>query len=120
MALIEPESYYTGTQVRGYRWIGITEADECSHVSIPDKGDKTFMVVGDFGAGGTVTLNGTLIPNPTEEDFLPSRGQHDGQPIALTAADRVAVIENDLYNCPAVAAGTGVLVDVYLLAREDN
>lgn len=117
MATIVPENYLQGAQVKGYCWLGVTENDDCAPIAMPGKGDKTLQVDGDFGVGGEVHLKGTLDPNAGT--FLPLRAQHDGQPIAITQGDIVAVIENTYLVCPLVSAGTGVSVNIWVLGRED-
>jgi hypothetical protein len=108
----------SGHQVKAYCWLNVTEDDDCLPITMADKGDKTFEVHGDFGTLGEVHCKGTIDPSLNE--FLPLRAQHNGQFIVLTGPDIVAIVENTAQVCPLVAAGTGVNVSIWILGREDN
>ncbi len=74
-------------------------------------GDSTFQATGTFG-GGAVVLQGSLDGTNwfTLNDPL-------GDPISLSAAGLVAVLENTPYKRPFVASGTGVDIDAKLITR---
>ncbi len=118
MATIAPERVLASGQVTIWKWVNLTENDDCLPVSLPDKADKSFMVTGTFGVAGEIGLLGTV--DPDQDDYVPNRAFHTGNEIAITGNARVAVIENDLYSCPYLRAGTGVEVTCWLMARESS
>lgn len=65
-------------------------------------GDRTIQVVGTFGAGGTIVIEGTL--DGTNFATLKDAG---GTALSLTAAGIRTVLENVLAIRPRVTAGDG-------------
>ena len=122
MATINPieEAPPAGQQfpagVRVYKWTSLSESDTATPVKAAHYADKTVQVNGNFGAGGTVVLEGSLEPAeaPAAYQQLHDPSQNN---ISFTVAGVDAVLENVWAIRPRVSAGTGVEVDVRLLVR---
>lgn len=100
---------YPGQNVR-VAWDTLTEADEGVGVAIADYSDKTVQVVGSFGTGGSVAIEGSNDGGTTWSAL------HDpqGTVIAITAAGMELIAENPLLIRPNITAGTTVDVDVFI------
>jgi len=95
-----------------WTWTPITENDTAIATQFQGSGDRCFSVTGNFGAGGTVLLEGS---NDDTNYF----GLKDasGTAISLTAAGIRQVLEGPKYIRPRVSAGTGVSVTAILFVR---
>lgn len=95
-------------------WTPLTEtnSDGAPARSI-GSGDRAFQVIGTFGAGGTVILEGSL-------DGTNWFGLKDpaGAAISFTSAGLRQVLENPSWLRPRVSAGTGVSVTASLFVRK--
>jgi len=88
------------------RWDGLLNGDVGDDVSFPPDADITFQVFGTFGAGGSISLEGTNESTPTNRNILnDSRG--GANPVTLTAAGVKQVLESVLWVRPRVTAGDG-------------
>lgn len=114
MATIAPTPIFNErNDITAVKWASMTEADTAVPLrNVAPRTDATVMVVGDFGTGGDIRMEGTL--DPDEGTFV---DLHDpqGNVIAFTAADIETILENVPTIRPSVEAGTGVDVDVYLM-----
>ena len=105
-----------GKQYVVYKWTGVTENDTCAPIATPDKNERTFQASGTFG-GTTVSLQGTL--DPAMAAFYPCFALETGAAVAITAAGRVGILQNDYAVKPVVTGGTSVSVNIWFMARED-
>lgn len=93
-----------------------TTNDTGTAVSLPKYWDKTVTVTGTFGAGGTISIQGS---NDGANWF--DLTDFQGVDIELTAAGLKPIAENPLYIRPYVSAGDGTTdLDVILIARLSN
>jgi hypothetical protein len=83
-------------------WSGLLNGDDGSAVEGVDFADKTVAVTGDFGATGSVTLQGS---NDGANWFALTDPQ--GNAITKTAAGLEVIAEGPRYVRPAVTAGDG-------------
>jgi hypothetical protein len=95
-------------------WDNLDEADTTPNVvQMPSSISLKMKVAGNFGTGGHVTLQGSM-------DGITYTALNDstGSPIDLTTAGEVQISSNHVYRYirPKVTAGTGVDVDVTVLA----
>lgn len=82
--------------------------------------DRTFQVDGTFGAGGSVTLRGSLVPNADPNNPAHWFNLHDfqGNELTFTAAGGGLIGENTLYVSPNCTAGDGTTaINVRILGK---
>lgn len=99
-------------KVHIYLWSQFTENDTCEPIACPDKADKSMVVEGTFN-GGTCVLKGTV--NPTEGADLYTMHDSQGNSVSFTAAKIEDILVNAYQYAPAITAGTGMLLDAYLM-----
>lgn len=83
-------------------WSGLLNGDDGSSVEGVDFADRTVAVTGNFGTGGSVTLQGS---NDNSNWFALTDPQ--GNAITKTAAGLEVIAEGPRYIKPAVTAGDG-------------
>jgi len=115
MALIRATALLTSRQVTVYKWSGVHEGDTFEPVNMATKNEKGFQVSGSFGTSGAIGLEGNLESSTSQVWFRCTT--QGGSLINLTTPNRVYVIENDLWNRPVILAGTGLTLDIILMAR---
>lgn len=93
-------------------WETLTESDTADAVELPGSPDRSIQVLGDFGTGGMLTVQGS-------NDGVTWATLNDPQGTALVigAAGIYAIQELTRYIRPAVTAGTSVDLDVVMLLR---
>lgn len=112
MAVRQPSQVLSGSGFRLYKWEGLLNSDTGAPVTIPEFADKSFQAVGTFGAGGTVTIQGSNDEGTT----FGSLHRFDATDLTLTDSEPGAPVENTLQVRPNVTAGDGATdVDVWLL-----
>lgn len=95
-------------------WGGLLNGDDGSPVDLLDYPDRTVQFVGTFGAGGSVTFEGTNDGT----NWAPLTDPQ-GTAITKTAAGLEAVTEVPRYVRPRVTAGDGTTtLQALLLARK--
>lgn len=99
-----------------WKWTGLTETDTAVPVVVPNQADKSVQIMGNFGAGGEVTVQGALDPAAADGDFV-ALSDPQGNALAFTGLKLEAVLENTYLMRPKVTGGTGVAVDVWVLIR---
>jgi hypothetical protein len=94
--------------VRIIEWAGLLNTDDGEWSVVPFPGDKCVHAYGTFGAGGTVTIQGT------NETGAPAQGQtlHDPAAAVLTLTDAAGArlkqcLESPYQIRPVVTAGDG-------------
>lgn len=94
-------------------WTPLTETNaDGNPARFVGSGDRTFQALGTFGAGGTITLEGSL--DGTNWAVL---NDSAGNAISLTEAGIVSVAECPTWTRPKVSAGTGVSLTAKLFAK---
>jgi hypothetical protein len=97
-----------------WKWTGVTEDDECLPAQVPHKADKTVQVVGDFGTGGAIDIEGAALPQGLETDFA-LLDDTNGNAMTILTKKPLVVAPNVSRLRPRPSAGTDVLVDIVLV-----
>lgn len=84
------------------RWTPLLNTDDGAPATFVGSGDRTFQVLGTFGTGGTVIVEGSLDGTNWFQLRDPSHTA-----ISLTAAGGRAVLENVPFLRPRVTGGDG-------------
>lgn len=97
-----------------WKWEGVSESDTCSEIVVPHKSDKSVQVIGNFGAGGVIDIEGAVLPEGLETDLAVLT---DIAGAALNVGDKTPrVIGPNVSRLrPKPSAGTSVLVDIVLV-----
>jgi len=97
-------------------WEAITTTNDVGNwIKIPDYPDKTVQIVGNFGTGGTLDIEGSN--DGTNAAILTDTR---GNSITKTAAYLGSMAENPLYIRPKLSAGTGAVdLDIIVIARRN-
>jgi hypothetical protein len=85
-----------------FDWAGLLNTDDGSPAQLAGHADKTVTIHGTFGAGGSLTIEGS---NDNANWFACTDPQ--GNAITKTAASMEAISENPRYLRPRVTAGDG-------------
>jgi len=114
MAVINANHASHGGGVHAVTWPALANGDTgeaCDVVALPD---KTVQVVGTFGTGGSITMQGSNDGTnwATLTDPL-------GNDITFTATGLKTLLENPLYIRPIVTAGDGTTSLTAILAALD-
>ena len=106
----------TGQEVEGVtlvKWAGLQNTDTGVPFVCPYQNDRTVHVIGTFGTGGTMLIEGSLEVTPTGYATL---NDPQGNALSFAAARIESVLENVTNIRPRVSAGdANTLLDVYLL-----
>jgi len=99
--------------VRVTKWETVTNGDTGAQLNVADLPDKTVQVIGTFGTGGSINIEGSN--DGTNWEILTDIA---GSAITLTAAGMRTITENPLYMRPNVTAGDGSTdLDVLVVSR---
>lgn len=106
----------TTTPHRGNRqvlWEGLLNGDSGDAQQVGQMSDKSVQVVGTFGTGGSINIEGSNDGTNWEILVDPQ-----GNALTFTSAALEQILENPRYIRPNVTAGDGTTdLDVYLYAR---
>lgn len=102
--------------VQHVKWEGLTTNDYGQPWELPNYADKTFSILGDFGSGATVTLQGSNVWSPvltTDNDWhtLTDTTETD---IAATSKLGGQILQNYRWVRVKVTGGTSPDIDVYI------
>ena len=86
-----------------YKWAGLLNGDTGNGVRVPHYADKSLQAVGTFGAGGTVTIQGSNDLGVT----FGALHRFDATDLTLADSEPGAPVENTLEVRPNVTAGDG-------------
>lgn len=121
MATVTPTCNYN---VQGHRngvlitWGPIAFGDTCAPVMGVDWADRTVQIKGTFGAGGSVTLEGS---NDETSPTYAALTDPQGNAITKTVASLEVIEESPLQVRPNVTAGDGTTaLTVTVLARRQR
>lgn len=95
-----------------YLWESLTENDAATAIKASSLADKAIQVTGDFGTSGDVHIEGSM-----DGVNFAQLSDPQGDPISFTASGIVQIQENAVFIRPVLDTGTGVDVDIHLLAR---
>lgn len=115
MATVTPTKTQFQIDHEAYTWALTTADADGEPCRFQGSGDRTFQVTGNFGAGGTVLLQGSLDGSNW---FTLSKA--DGTAASFAASGLAAVTESPIYVRPFVSAGTGVSVTSILAIRRND
>lgn len=112
MAVRTATEVHTGIQgVKLFKWSGLLNGDTGSGVRVPHFADKSLQAVGTFGAGGTVTVQGSNDLGVT----FGTLHRFDATDLTLTDTEPGAPIENTVEIRPSVAGDGATDLVVWLL-----
>lgn len=103
-------------------WETLTETNDFgSTFEVKDLTDMCVHVIGNFGAGGSLTVYGSNVPadvgvTPASGTWTPVALAKNGNNATFTAAGGGQLLDNYDYITVRVTAGTGVDLDVHLKA----
>jgi predicted acyltransferase (DUF342 family) len=100
---------------RIYAWSPLAAGDDGAPVGSTGTGDRTVQVLGTFGAGGTVVIEGSL--NGSDWSVL---RDPTGALLSFSSAGLKAVMENVVSLRPRVTAGDGSTLITALMAVRRN
>lgn len=116
MAEIAGEKIDPNDRVSQVKWSGISQGDTCTPVRWHGAGDRTVQVTGTFGAGGTVSVEGTL---DSSDGTYAQLTDPFGNAISFTDAGIDTVTEMVKYIKPVIAGGDGTTnLTVIMLFRK--
>lgn len=96
------------------KWASMANGDDGESIGFSQYADKSVQVSGTFGAGGTVTIEGSL--DGVNWNVLTDP---QGNDLNITQPKIEMVIENTLYVRPRVTAGDGTTsLTVVMLMKE--
>ncbi|MEY4375866.1 MAG: hypothetical protein RJB26_416 [Pseudomonadota bacterium] len=106
------DQYDDGVQL--VTWTGLLNGDDGAPVELPTHSDRSVQVVGTFGAGGSLSIEGSNDGTNYATLNTPA-----SVALAITAAGIKAVLELPRYIRPRVTAGDGTtsLTAVLLVRR---
>lgn len=111
----QADSHLNLGEVNVTTWTALANGDTGAKVQFASHPDKTVHILGTFGSGGTVSLQGSndgtnwvILTDPL------------GNAITLTAEGLKVVMENPLYIRPIVSAGDGTTDLTVILTSHDN
>lgn len=89
-------------------WTGLLNGDDGAPYKAPAHSDKTAQTTGTFGAGGSVSLQGTNAPDGAAASMAVLHRADGAAPDAAMAdAEPITPLENPLWIRPLVTAGDG-------------
>ena len=105
MAITNATGVWTGKRTHKWTASAIPNGNQSSSLSASRLADKTVQVLGTFGVGGSINIEGSNDGGTTWHILNDSRGE--GNPITLTAANTVVINENPDLIRANVTAGDG-------------
>ena len=96
-----------------YQWALLANGDTGDWVSAAEWSGKTFQVSGTFGAGGSVSIQGSNDLNPTNAAIL---SNWQGTALTATAAGFLTARDMPIWVRPIVTAGDGTTSILVTLA----
>lgn len=96
---------WVAKRVHKQTWSALANGDDGTWLTGAMLADKTVQVLGTFGAGGSISIEGSNDGGTTAAILNDSRGE--GNPVTFTAADIRTILENPERIRPRVTAGDG-------------
>lgn len=108
---------YRGVSVTQWTTLTTTNADG-GWLELPRFTDRSIQVSGVFGAGGSVSIQGTNEPGQTNPVTLTDQA---GVALALTTAALKIVLQNSTFIRPFITGGDGTTnLTITLMAKGDD
>jgi hypothetical protein len=119
IAVAEVDHPFKANGVRVFKWASLTETNNTGEpIPAAYLADKSVHVRGTWGTGGHAAIQGS-----NEADVAPASANYtiladpQGNSIDLTADKIEQILENPYWIRPAITAGTGVNLTVWLVAK---
>lgn len=98
-----------GPRARTLSWSPLTQtgADDGAAYSAFPFADRSIQVVGTFGAGGTLVIEGSNVPSPSVAGDWVTLTDPQGNPLSFTTARLEQVSEYTRWIRPRVTGGDG-------------
>lgn len=115
MATVKCEAENKGN-VQFAKWEGLTTNDYGQPYENPSYSDKTFSILGNFGSGATVTLQGSNVWSPvlTDDNDWHTLTDTTETDIAVTSKTGGQILQNYRWIRPKVTGGTTPDLDVLI------
>lgn len=105
MAIVSYTGKWIGKRTHKATWANLANGDSGSAYGAAKLQDKTVQILGTFGAGGTVVIEGSNDGGATWATLNDSRGE--GNALSFTSANIVTILENTELIRPRVTTGDG-------------
>ena len=115
MATVPLQSDLQGN-VLHIKWAGLTTNDYGQPWENPKYADKTFSIIGDFGSGATVVLQGSNVWQPdltTDTDWHTFTDTTETD-VSVTSKTGGQILQNYRWVRPKVTGGTSPSINVYI------
>ncbi len=101
--------------VRIWKWT-LTDGETGDAIIVPEKADVSIQAYGTWSGGPTLTIQGSLIPDSTIDQFF---GAKDGSNtlISLTGDGGAFVLENFYRMRPKITGGSSSSINIYMLLK---
>jgi hypothetical protein len=100
-------------------WMGLTTGDTGKPMESSAHSDKTVQVLGNFGTNANVTMQGSNVAVPSENDddwiTLTDTTETD---LVFTAKSGAIILQNYRWIRPKVTGGTTPALDIYITAKK--
>lgn len=102
--------------VQHVKWEGLTTNDYGTPYENPSYSDKTFQILGNFGSGATVVLQGSNVWSPVLTDDNDWESLTDTTETAISATSKLGgqILQNYRWIRPKVTSGTSPDIDVLI------
>lgn len=120
MATVPLQSENKGN-VQNLKWEGLTTNDYGQPWELPNYSDKTFSILGNFGSGATVVLQGSNVWKPvlTDDNDWHTITDTTETDISVTAKTGGQILQNYRWVRPKVTGGTTPDLDVLICAARN-
>lgn len=105
MATINGTGKWVTKRVHKMTWANLANSDVGSSLVAPNLSDKSIQVLGTFGVGGTLVIEGSNDGGTTWHTLNDSKGE--GNDLSFTVADIRTILENPERIRPKVTTGDG-------------
>lgn len=98
------------------RWLALTTNDYGQAWENPINSDKTVSILGNFGSGATVVLQGSNVWNPvlTDDNDWHTITDTTETDLSVTAKTGAQILQNYRWLRPKVTGGTSPSLNVYI------
>lgn len=118
MATIDGTGVWIARRVHKNTWTPLANGDAGSALTAASLADKTVQILGTFGAGGTVIIEGSNDGGTTWATLNDSRGE--GNALSFTAANVCTILENTERIRPRVTAGDGTTALTVIITSKET
>lgn len=113
--VLSPNGQPTGNFI--IKWLGMKNGDLGEPWQAAQWADRNTQVLGMFGSGGSLTMQGSNLKDPVDDEFA-SLHDSQGLVIAITAVGFIEISEIPWYTRPKVTAGdSSTSLDVIMMVR---